>query len=171
MQLSKILLENSAMLPPDFDDIESWVKLRKYVNEKFHLKEKVKHWGYELIVSIIVILSSVNAAFVLFDESRFVDLIDNFFIWLFFVELCIRILALGPENFFADPWNVADTCLVSVGIFFFIFGHTNGEGLVRIFRFIRISSLLKLMAFKFFPKIASGLEIYGKIKNLFTIIL
>lgn len=85
MQLSKIILENSAMLPPDFDDIKSWVKLRRYVNEKFHLKEKVRHWGYELIVSIIVILSSLNAAFVLFDESQFVDIIDNFFIWLFFV--------------------------------------------------------------------------------------
>lgn len=29
MQLSKIILENKAMTPPAFDDLECWVRLRK----------------------------------------------------------------------------------------------------------------------------------------------
>lgn len=66
MQLSKLLLENSAMLPPSFDDIECWVSFRKYMNNHFHLKTIVKHWIFELVVAVIIILSFVNAIFFMF---------------------------------------------------------------------------------------------------------
>ena len=32
MELSKILLYNSAMYPPTYDDITAWIDFRKYMN-------------------------------------------------------------------------------------------------------------------------------------------
>ena len=32
MQLSKIILNNSVMFPPMFDDIEAWLAFRKFIN-------------------------------------------------------------------------------------------------------------------------------------------
>lgn len=66
MQLTKLMLENSAMLPPSFDDLEGWVKFRKYMNKNLHLKTIVKHWGFELTVSVIIILSFINAIFLMY---------------------------------------------------------------------------------------------------------
>lgn len=41
MQLSKILIYNSVMYPPRFDDLELWLSFRTNLNERFHLKEIV----------------------------------------------------------------------------------------------------------------------------------
>lgn len=44
MQLSKIILENKAMTPPAFDDLEFWIKFRRWINEHFYFKEITQHW-------------------------------------------------------------------------------------------------------------------------------
>lgn len=46
MQLSKILLENSALLPPTFNDLEQWIAFRKWCNTRIYLKDMVKHWVF-----------------------------------------------------------------------------------------------------------------------------
>lgn len=83
MQISKILLENDAMMPPAFDDFKPWVSFRNFVNQKLHLKTIVKNWKFELVVSIIIILSFINAISLMFDYSRLAEIFDNIFIWLF----------------------------------------------------------------------------------------
>jgi hypothetical protein len=72
MQLSKIILENKAMTPPAFDDLECWVRLRKMLQEKFKLKAVVQHWIFEVTVTIIILGSFVNALFYIFNPSRLV---------------------------------------------------------------------------------------------------
>lgn len=66
MQLSKIILENEMMVPPEFDDIPCWIKFREFLNHRVYLKQIVKHWGFELAVSIIIILSFINAIYFMF---------------------------------------------------------------------------------------------------------
>lgn len=83
MQLSKILLENSAMLPPDFEDIHTWIAFRRWCNTHLHLKVIVRHWIFELIVSIIIILSFVNAIFLMFFHSSLSLTFDVIFVWVF----------------------------------------------------------------------------------------
>ena len=41
MQLSKIILYNSVMVPPRFDDLEFWVNFRDVVNRGIKLKDVV----------------------------------------------------------------------------------------------------------------------------------
>jgi len=84
------------MVPPEFDDLESWVKFREFLNQRLHLKRIVKHWGFELAVSIVIILSFINAIFFMFSYTRLIEIFDNIFVWIFFAELVIRIVAIGP---------------------------------------------------------------------------
>ena len=96
MQLSQIIIENRAMIPPTFDDIETWVKFRAFCKEKLHLKFIVHHWLFEAIVSILIVLSFINSLYFSFNDTALVNIFDSIFIWLFLVELIIRIIAIGP---------------------------------------------------------------------------
>jgi hypothetical protein len=69
MKLSKILLENSAMLPPSFDDLEVWMNFRKILIAKFRIKDIVKHLAFEIVTSIIIVLSTINAVFYIYNTS------------------------------------------------------------------------------------------------------
>lgn len=141
------------MVPPEFDDIESWVKFREFLNHRLNLKRIVKHWGFELAVSIIIILSFINAIFFMFSYTRLIEIFDNIFVWIFFAELVIRIVAIGPENFFAERWNNVDTFLVIMGIiFFFVPNNNNADGIVRMSRLFRLASLLRLVSHSNFLK-------------------
>ena len=96
MQLSKIILENRAMMPPNFDDIQAWIRFRMFCKERLHLKSIVHHWIFEATVSIIIILSFINSLYYSFNYTDLVDIFDTIFIWVFVVELIIRIIAIGP---------------------------------------------------------------------------
>lgn len=72
IQLSKIILENKAMTPPKYDDLEWWINFRGFMNQTLRLKFLVKHWIFELIVSIIIILSFINAIFFIYGYTPLV---------------------------------------------------------------------------------------------------
>lgn len=62
-------------------------------------------------------------------------------------ELALRIIAIGPENFFPDRWNNVDTFLVIIGVtFFFVPVKNNADSIVRMSRIFRIASLLRLVS-------------------------
>lgn len=89
----------------------------------------------------------------MFSYSRLIEIFDNIFVWIFFAELVIRIVAIGPENFFAERWNNVDTFLVIMGIvFFFVPNNNNADGIVRMSRLFRLASLLRLVSHSNFLK-------------------
>lgn len=159
------------MVPPEFDDIQCWIKFREFLNHKLYLKQIVKHWGFELVVSIIIILSFINAIYFMFEYTKLIEIFDNIFVWIFFAELVIRIVAIGPENFFAERWNNVDTFLVIMGIiFFFVPNNNNADGIVRMSRLFRLASLLRLVSHSNFLKDVK-FEIWSKFVNIYSILL
>ena len=63
------------------------------------------------------------------------------------MELLLRIIAFGPENFFLERWNNVDTLLVAVGLlFFFVPNGKNADGIARMSRIFRLSNLLRLVS-------------------------
>ena len=101
MELSKILLYNSAMHPPMHEDLECWVSFRKFVNRNVHIKGIVKHWLFNTIVAILIVLGAINAIFVLFPRWGWSEVLDKVFVWIFFVEIVLRIIGIGPSKFFS----------------------------------------------------------------------
>lgn len=141
------------MLPPHFDDLEPWLQFRRYVNDQLYLKQILRHWIFDLTVSIIIILSFINAIFFMFAHTTLTETFDSIFIWTFVVELLIRILAIGPENFFIERWNIVDSVLVMVGLlFFFVPNQNNVDGIARMSRIFRLANLLRLVSHSSFLK-------------------
>jgi voltage-gated sodium channel len=141
------------------------------MNKNLRLKTIVKHWAFELAVALIIILSFINAIFFMYRYTPLLETFDNIFIWIFFVELIIRIVAYGPEMFFMDRWNNVDTFLVAVGlIFFFVPNNSNADGVVRMSRIFRLASLLRLISHSSFMRDVN-FEVGHKIKNIFAILL
>lgn len=129
------------------------MRLREFLNHRLKLKQIVKHWGFELAVSIIIVLSFINAIYFMFSYTKLIETFDNIFVWIFCAELIIRIVAIGPENFFAERWNNVDTFLVVMGIiFFFVPNNNNADGIVRMSRLFRLASLLRLVSHSNFLK-------------------
>jgi hypothetical protein len=86
------------------------------------------------------------------------------------MELVIRILAIGPENFFADKWNVADSFIIFISFVLAFMQDSHIDGLVIIWRIFRIATLLNYLSSKVFHK-RFNIEIYVKLKSIFETIL
>jgi uncharacterized membrane protein len=82
----------------------------------------------------------------------------------------IRIIAIGPENFFLDRWNNVDAILIVTGLVFFFFANTNANGIIKLIRIFRLTSLLRLISHSNFLK-GINFEIWAKVKDLFSIML
>jgi hypothetical protein len=147
MQLSHIILENRAMLPPMFDDVQLWVEFRVFMNSRFNIKAILQHWLCEIVFSTLIVLAFINALYFSFNPTQLVQIFDTIFIWWFVFELIFRIIGIGPEHFFASRWNNLDAFLVAIGVvFFFLPVSSNASSIARIGRIFRVASLLRLMS-------------------------
>ena len=74
-------------------------------------------------------------------------MVDNGFANIFMIELIIRIIAIGPENFFNQLFSSIDFGVVILGFFLqFVDELTNQDALLRTFRIYRINFLLESIA-------------------------
>ena len=155
------------MLPPAFKDIELWEKLRQWTNEH-GLKRAVKSMWFELLIAILITLSIVNALYLLFGPSRLTEIFDGVFVWVFGVELLVRFVAVGPENYFMDRYNRLDSLIIVIGlVLFFPEVSSHSEAILRLLRVFRVAALVKRLGE------AWGLEftIWRKLTKLFVILL
>lgn len=146
MELSKILVYNSAMYPPAYDDIPAWITFRKWVNTNLHLKSIVKHWLFDAVIAVLIVACAVNSLFYIFTDSTLTNIFDSIFIWLFFTELIIRIVGIGPDKFFSKRWNCLDALMITVSVvFFFIKSDAKAVNFVKMFRFFRLAGFIRIV--------------------------
>ena len=136
----------------------------------FHLKELVQHWVFELCITILIVFSFVNALILSYDVWETAAILDDIFVWIFLVELILRVIAIGPENFFADRWNNLDSVLVLMGlIFFFLPIESGASSIARIGRIFRVASLLRIISHSNFMDLSY--RFVAKLKMLFQVLL
>ena len=170
MNLGRAILDNSAMIPPSFDDVDCWVRFRNFMNETLHLQAVVKHWVFELLVTIFIIWSFVNALIFAYDVWPLSKTLDDIFVWIFVVELLLRIIGFGPENFFAERWNNLDSVLVLLGLLFFFLPIESGASSIsKIGRIFRVASLLRVISHGNFFEVR--FRFFVKLKMLFQVLL
>ena len=135
------------MIPPAFDDVQIWVQFRDFMKHTLKIKLIVKHWIFELVVSILIICTFINVIFLVYDVFTISKTLDDISVWIFVVELLFRIIGIGPENFFADRWNNLDSFLVILGMIFFFIPISDGvSSIARMARIFRIASLLRVIS-------------------------
>lgn len=171
MELSKILIYNSAMYPPMYEDVTAWITFRNFVNDSINLKAIVKHWLFDTITAIAILFCAVNSIFYIFTDSTLAYIFDSIFIWLFLAELIIRVIGIGPEKFFAERWNCIDALMILTNIiFFFLRLEAKGANIVKIFRFFRLAGFIRIILQTSYFKSLNN-SIIDNIKRVFTTFL
>lgn len=115
MQLCKILQANASMLPPRFNDWNAWIKLRIFLKDKLKIKRIVLSKPFRIFISIFIIFTFINCCLALYQQAKVFYVIDDVIMVIYCVEILVKILGLGIENFFRDTWNKLDFFLVVFG--------------------------------------------------------
>ena len=75
---------------------------------------------------------------------------DDVFQGIFMLDIVLRFVGLGYENFFKDKWNHVDFWLVIIIFFLTVIpaGQIphNSDVIVKMFRIFRITTLIKLVS-------------------------
>lgn len=118
----------------------------------------------------MALLSFANAILLLITNSPLTFNFDDFFVWLFFCDLLLRIVAVGPENFFYNRWNKVDTSLTLVGVgFFFVIDTTGADSLIRMSKIFRVATVVRVASHSSWK----GMDwyIFQRIKNIFEVMM
>lgn len=149
MQLAKILTKNSHLLPPEFDDLGIWLKFRAFVNNTFNLKNIVKSRYYKIVSNLFITFTFINCIALLITNENALYIVDDVFQAIFMVDILLRFIGLGYENFFKDKWNHVDFWLVTIIFFLTVIPAGkiphNSDVIVKMFRIFRITTLIKLV--------------------------
>jgi voltage-gated sodium channel len=138
------MLYNSIMFPPAFDDLQIWIDFRTAVNNTLKLKTIVTHLAFQIFTAILIMLCFANAVILLFNGPPLTAVFDQVFVWIFVAELLVRVVGVGPENFFADRWNNVDAFLIVVNVvFLFVSTGTRIDNLFKINRIFRIAGPIR----------------------------
>jgi len=147
MQLGNVLQENTSLHTPLLSDFPKWISFRKWMNNQLKINTIVQSFPYQLINSLLIIAGTANAIALLSTENKICGMVDNGFANIFMIELIIRIIAIGPENFFNQLFSSIDFGVVILGFFLqFVDELTNQDALLRTFRIYRINFLLESIA-------------------------
>lgn len=101
---------------------------------------------HTVVVGLILILGIVlgleTSPEIMQKHGKFLHLLDNVILWLFVIEIAIRMGAYGrqPLNFFKDSWNTFDFIIV------FICFLPLGAHFAAVFRLARILRMLRLLS-------------------------
>lgn len=148
MQLCKILQADSEMMPPRFHDWQKWLFVRRTINEKLHLKEIIMSDKFKICVSVIILITFVNSFLSIYTDYRVFDMIDDLLIIFYVIEIMMKIIGMGPENFFKDPWNKLDSLLITIGLGLELAPEDaiprNSDVLFKMTRIFRITIIIKL---------------------------
>jgi voltage-gated sodium channel len=113
------------------------------------LDKIVTSWGYNLVSNLIVLFTFINCIAVIVTDNPVLKVFDDILIWVFVVDMIIRILGVGPETFFEDKWNYLDFIIVLVIVVVYIIPTDKlplqSQILLKMTRAFRITSLIKLI--------------------------
>merc|ERR1712096_93206 len=65
------------------------------------------------------------------------------FVSIFIVEVLMKQIAYGPKNYFTNPWNTFDFCIVLVSVFSFVAKDFSAVQGARSLRVLRVLLVLK----------------------------
>jgi hypothetical protein len=116
---------------------------------RFQVFRIVTHPFFESGVTIAILLNLVSMLDRSYTDSpvkvNVVDLIDSVFLLLYYIEMFMRLIAIGPKSFVNDPMNIFDLFVnIMSAIDFFSAGQNAAQGF-QILRAVRVLRLFKIL--------------------------
>ena len=141
---SKLLLQKLSNM-----SFTLWSKgaLGSYERFKQPLKVVIKHKVFDYLMLLCVLINTGALAYDHYGISQqgadALQLINNFFTFLFAAELTLKIIGLGIKEYLRDPLNYFDSIVVSISLIEFII--SSGSSAVTAFRAIRIFRIFRVL--------------------------
>lgn len=66
MQLSKLILYNTVLYPPAFDDLSTWLSFREKANQLLKIKTIVNSGAFDFAMAIATLIAAANAFILLY---------------------------------------------------------------------------------------------------------
>jgi len=106
---------------------------------------------FNFLIYCLIIGNTVTLALYRFDQSdtqtKVLDLLEDFFVLIFTVEMILKLLGLGIRNYLRDKFNIFDGIIVIISLVDFSIS-TSNEGsqnqIIDAFRALRLLRVVKL---------------------------
>lgn len=107
---------------------------------RFKLKHMVSSKKFQaIIIGIILVNGLVIIAETYFSGNGLLQLLDRIIVWIFVVELILKIVGLGFKGYFSKGWNIFDFLIVAGSLLFYA---TNFVSVIRLLRVLRLLRMI-----------------------------
>ena len=136
----------------DEPDHEREARRRSYSNPVYRcLHQFVTSVSFNFFIFVLILGNTVTLAAYTYDQSdRQTDvlaLFNEFFTWIFFLEMILKIIGLGFSNYRQDSYNVFDAVIVIISLVDWTLSripNLNAGSALNAFRALRLLRMMKL---------------------------
>lgn len=90
---------------------------------------------------------------------------EQFFVLVFVIEAILKLIALGPVQYFKDEWNTFDFIVTALGVIEMCFEGVQGLSVLRAFRLVSGTATLYYLAF---THLTYGSRTYSWVRILYV---
>ena len=108
---------------------------------------------FNFFIFCLILANTITLAAYRFDESDeqadLLSVLNDFFTWIFFFEMCMKLHGLGPRNYIKDGYNIFDCIIVILSLIDYVIINTQTEedensSSLMAFRALRLLRMVKL---------------------------
>ncbi|OEF97373.1 ion transporter [Desulfuribacillus alkaliarsenatis] len=139
-------------------------------NLKNRIRELVENEVFQKIVIAIIVLNGlIIITETYLTGNRFLLYLDRIIVWIFVVELVVKVYGLGVKRYAKNGWNVFDFFVVSGSIIFYTTPFISALRLLRVLRLLRMIPAIPALR-KIIDALLKSLPALGGIVGLSALI-
>lgn len=134
------------------EDHEKNARVRSYNNAVYRFfYNLVTSVSFNFFIFILIIGNTGTLAVFTYDQSdlqtEVLEVFNEFFTWIFFVEMIFKLIGLGFTNYKMDPYNLFDAVIVIISLVDWTISRLPGVdagAALNAFRALRLLRMMKL---------------------------
>ncbi|MCT8137805.1 ion transporter [Anaerobacillus sp. CMMVII] len=114
-------------------------ELKSKSNLRNNFRHLVEHVYFQpIIIAIILLNGLIIISETYFTGNSLLLLLDKLIVWIFVLELIVKIVGLGFKGYFSDRWNLFDFTIVIASLVFYSTPFVSVLRLIRVLRLVRM---------------------------------
>jgi len=117
-----------------------WVIEMEILNNlRKNMREIVEHKHFQtIIIGIILLNGLIIITETYYRGNNLLLILDKMIVWIFVLEMVVKIGGLGSKQYFADRWNIFDFSIVVASLVFYATPFVSVLRLIRVLRLVRM---------------------------------
>ena len=146
LKLCKLIENNEYLSPPLLPDWELYFKFRNFLIDTLRIKDIVDSYYYQFIVATFVLGNFILILCTFFTKVNpsLYTTLEIVFISAFILDVILRIISEGIEQFFSNYFNTLDSILIVISLALLI-AKLDSSAMLKTIRLIRILRVIILL--------------------------